>query len=82
MIQNGFPIESILGPDILKDGMTEDQMLLFAHAIEAVSVRRINDQTLAFASVMADKEDKQKVTTALNAKDNVLFKFLIDYEVE
>lgn len=82
LVQNGFPIESILGRHIVEEGMTEEQMLLFAHAIEAASVRNINNQTLAYASVMSDKEGAKQVRKAMAEKDNILFKFLLNYEVD
>lgn len=79
LVQNGFPLESILGKEVIEEGLTEDQMVLFAHAIEAVSVRKIHDNTLAYASVTSDKEGAKAVQKAMAEKDNIMFKFLLNH---
>lgn len=81
LVQNGFPVEAILGKEVIEEGLTEDQMLLFAHAIETVSLRKINDETLAYASVMANDKAQKSVSKVLAEKENVLFKFLLNHEV-
>jgi hypothetical protein len=64
----------------LEEGLTEDQIVLFAHAIEQLSLRDISNQTLAYAPFHSDKEGAKKLQQTLTKKQHTLDKFLIDYE--
>ena len=68
-----------MGKHVVEEGLTEDQISLFAHAIETVSIRDVNDQTLAAAAVSGDQNAAKAVNKAMAQKENALFKFLMDY---
>lgn len=80
MLNNGFTIQDILGPEVLKNGMTSKQLTYFLNACVSVSAKNINDMTFAYGRIHADQETRTKMDSQLTKIENVLVTSLIKGE--
>ena len=66
-----------MGEDFCNRGMTSDQMSYFYNAIQSVEATDIDNQTMAFGRVMADKESSRGINKAVDQKRHAAVKALL-----